>query len=305
MLTAILPGLRDLRTPLATGYLWLVAMFLAFADILPTAESENAMIAQVFDIASGLGTTAILAVLSFVAYLIGSALSLEDLNLDSMTAALRRYPVKFIREKHVRKQPRPTIDVPYSEHLLSHFEKFANDTVTNYETALNAYEIDTNGHDYELAPFRGFFHGKGSLGNVDMMHREKLIQFQSAIDDESAIIANKLHSDESPLWNDYDRELAEGNFRVSVTPPLFVIAIFLFIRYCFEAGISWQLLLGFIAVVISLTLVYTVFVRGIKRLTAASDIIQLAVVIDPSRSPFWVSVTQYADDMRKISKSRR
>ncbi|MCZ4559701.1 hypothetical protein O4160_02470 [Rhodococcus sp. IEGM 1401] len=304
MLTTILPGLRDLRTPLATGYLWLVALFLACADILPTAESESQLIGQVFDIANGLGTTAVLAVLSFVAYLLGSALSTEEINLDSLTRTLRRFKVKLIKEKYVRKQPRPTVDVPYSEHLLTHFEKYANDTVTNYESTLGAYEQATNGQDYGLPPFKAFFHGRGSLGNTDMMHREKLNQFQSTIDDEREIIANKLHSDESPLWDDYDREMAEGNFRVSITPPLLVIAMILSIRYCAHVGISWQLVVAVPATGLALWLIYTVFIRGIKRLTSASAIIQLAVVIDPTRSPFCVSLAQYTKDMESIISRR-
>ncbi|MFF4392878.1 MULTISPECIES: hypothetical protein [unclassified Streptomyces] len=36
MLASLLPGLRELRTPLATGYLYLLLLFLLFSDSIPT-----------------------------------------------------------------------------------------------------------------------------------------------------------------------------------------------------------------------------------------------------------------------------
>jgi hypothetical protein len=40
MLASLLPGLRDLRAPLAAGYLWLAAGWLYFAPLLPASVND-------------------------------------------------------------------------------------------------------------------------------------------------------------------------------------------------------------------------------------------------------------------------
>lgn len=71
MLASLLPGLRELRTPLAAGYLWLVFVFLVSGS--PT--SVEAAPSQLQDLATAvqaLGKAAPGIAVSFIAYLIGS-----------------------------------------------------------------------------------------------------------------------------------------------------------------------------------------------------------------------------------------
>src|SRR4051812_9365867 len=75
MLTTILPGLRDLRTPLATGYMYLVLLWLLLGSRIPPKDEATGIISRVYEIEGTLGTTALIAVLSFVAYLLGTILS--------------------------------------------------------------------------------------------------------------------------------------------------------------------------------------------------------------------------------------
>jgi hypothetical protein len=78
MLANLLPGLRDLRGPLAVGYTWILVLWLLFADHLPRERSESSgAMGKLFDLGDLLGPTVILAVVSFVAYMIGSFLSLD------------------------------------------------------------------------------------------------------------------------------------------------------------------------------------------------------------------------------------
>ena len=81
MLTSILPGLRDVRTPLACGYMWLVAAWLAFADHLPRTRPSAGMAASIWDLGGHLGKAAVLAAITFAAYLIGAVLEFDPTRL--------------------------------------------------------------------------------------------------------------------------------------------------------------------------------------------------------------------------------
>ncbi len=72
MLVNLLPGLRTLRTPLAVGYLWLLGLWLIFAQELPTSDPKTiGPVHSVFEAETFLGSGTVLAALSFLAYLLG------------------------------------------------------------------------------------------------------------------------------------------------------------------------------------------------------------------------------------------
>ena len=80
MLMNLLPGLRELRAPLVSGYLWLVSAWLLLGHMqwLPsTRPPGNGEVARLWDIGGTLGKTVVLAVITFVAYLIGSFLEIH------------------------------------------------------------------------------------------------------------------------------------------------------------------------------------------------------------------------------------
>jgi hypothetical protein len=77
MLASLLPGLRELRTPLAVGYMWLLNLWLVLHDVVPTKSTQGSSdtTKAVFQLGGIVGATASLAVLTFVAYVLGSMLT--------------------------------------------------------------------------------------------------------------------------------------------------------------------------------------------------------------------------------------
>jgi hypothetical protein len=72
MLASLLPGLRDLRAPLAAGYLWLAAGWLYFAPQLPASVNDaNGVLKDIYRVADASNPVAIAAGLTFIAYLLG------------------------------------------------------------------------------------------------------------------------------------------------------------------------------------------------------------------------------------------
>ena len=72
MLASLLPGLRDLRAPLAAGYLWLAAGWLYFAPQLPASVNDaDGVLKDIYRVADASNPVAIAAGLTFIAYLLG------------------------------------------------------------------------------------------------------------------------------------------------------------------------------------------------------------------------------------------
>ena len=94
MLTALLPGLRELRTPLAVGYLWLLLLYLATRDAIPDAANAKGIWAAVYELIDLLGAGVGLAALTFTAYLLGSLLS----GIDLLSPA--RVVARLVRKRH-------------------------------------------------------------------------------------------------------------------------------------------------------------------------------------------------------------
>jgi hypothetical protein len=79
MLASILPGLREVRTPLAVGYLWFLNLWLWWGNKLPRQapeDSEWSAASRIFELSGWLGKGATVAAVSFAAYLLGSLILL-------------------------------------------------------------------------------------------------------------------------------------------------------------------------------------------------------------------------------------
>lgn len=70
-LTSLLPGLRQLRAPLAVGLVWLIATWLAVAPDIPSRSQATGVFADLYELTAAVGKVPTLAAAAFAAYLIG------------------------------------------------------------------------------------------------------------------------------------------------------------------------------------------------------------------------------------------
>ena len=88
MVANLLPGLREIRAPLISGYLWLIFLFLVFHSDLPT-RAHAGDLEPLFDLADRLSTFGVAAVSGIAAYLVGSATQ-ELIKLGGRIASSQR-----------------------------------------------------------------------------------------------------------------------------------------------------------------------------------------------------------------------
>jgi hypothetical protein len=72
MIASLLPGLRDVRAPLAAGYTWLLAMFVAFWPTVPTSMEATGVWRTLNDFADILGRGGLVLAASALAYVVGT-----------------------------------------------------------------------------------------------------------------------------------------------------------------------------------------------------------------------------------------
>ncbi|HEX8498329.1 MAG TPA: hypothetical protein VF661_14120 [Actinomycetales bacterium] len=79
MLLNLLPGVRDLRVPLVTGYVWLFSVWLLIQrfEWLTANVKTSSGLQSILDLASFAGRPATVVTISFVAYLVGALIQVD------------------------------------------------------------------------------------------------------------------------------------------------------------------------------------------------------------------------------------
>lgn len=220
MLASLLPGLRDVRTPLTVGYLWLATFWLIFLPSIPLTEpGDDGVVKRLFTMGQSVGIGAALAAASFAAYLLGSVLtvSVENTGAGRLLTALSPY---FI--------------TPTGQNALKLYASFLREDV-----------------------LRGF---EGRL--LDDIEPRQLAL--SEVGTPSTEFRARLLIANSAVFGEYDRLMSEAEFRLNVSPPILVLAVYCALSF---SG-SW---LALVLVVIAL------LVQGTSKLAQSVVVLQRAV----------------------------
>jgi len=86
VLANLLPGLRDVRAPLATGCIWLLTLWLLVEDRVPTPRKAHGVWASLYRLGELLGPAGVLAAGAFLAYLIGAMLAVRVVVVNTKEA---------------------------------------------------------------------------------------------------------------------------------------------------------------------------------------------------------------------------
>ncbi len=241
MLTNLLPGIRELRAPLAAGYIWLLTIWLIAEPAIPEKGEAQGVVASLYRLAEGLSPVGLGVVASFAAYLVGS-LSTTVFGIS--------------RGRSLRK--RPWLD-PLSVQARGALAELARTTRTELESALSMSGVDVEqlldetGVPAEAPPFnpkiaptlrkrrldRLLRLGPGSARPRDF-EQEQEARIAGAVTRDLGVIATtRLLGRDQELYSAIDRLRAEVEFRRALGPPILVVGVVLAIR----APWPWPLLI--------------------------------------------------------------
>jgi hypothetical protein len=244
LLSTLLPGLRDLRAPLAAGYLWLAALWLVcgsrITDLGEGAEasfaSRNAHLAWDY-----MGRPGQAVALTFAAYIVGSAAT--DFTKGTVGSLLREMWAHALLPGAT--QPSDVVSKGVKENLALWLRQWETDHPEAWDFLLEE-RIPTY-LDIEPEAIRKAESERAAdqlLGQIETLRTQLL---RSA-----PVLAEEL-----------DRRRAEGEFRIAVGFPLVALVGIAAVA----SGIAWLTLL----VVVPLVAATRIIGSGRRRMRSAND----------------------------------
>jgi hypothetical protein len=297
----LLPGIRELRAPLAAGYLWLIAAWFLLHDSVPTEHEASGLLADAYDLADAVGRVGVAAAVAFVAYLIGSLSLWISASLESVGGPVagvsvpgrkrirefvlpvdaERYPEAPHRLDSSRDGWYPAYDFRWVDRIGFRLSEAGRNALqravdTTYQALLGhcraeklaelfrAEDIDVNLSDIVPAFMQEADEARSTAERLytDVEGRNEFIRNMGLplyVYTEFDKIELRLLTDSPSLYAAIDRKRAESEFRLAITPPLFVLAIFF----------SWSWSAWWIFVLPVLALIYA---DGMRRTREANDL---------------------------------
>ena len=269
MLTSILPGLRDLRTPLATGYMYLALYWLWFGSAIPGRDQADGVIRRIYELQGFLGVSAVITVVTFVAYLVGSVLNIKQVPSFIQAWILKTVPALNTHAKKQFDDVSRELVAERSRQLVTRLREGQVDLDLVFEQS----GVPTGvGVTYgEGAPYEEVFRERGS-------RTQQL--FEGRIRNEVPLMAVRLHSTKSAIFDDYDRSRSEAEFRASLVIPSTLIILTLPLAL----GATWWLavIMAVFAIIVGLSLSYR---SMLKSREAESTVVQVMAIGEVIKSP--------------------
>jgi hypothetical protein len=251
VLSAVLPGLRDVRTPLAVGLTWLAAAWVAFNDLVPTRERAQGLPESVYRLSDIIGSGATLAVLTFSAYLLGilvNANVMRDLPLGWL---LRR---GVGRGRRWLSKPFNLLDDGQANNLRRQVELM-------YHQAPDPDSFLNRIMEYEGRESRG-----DSAGEISSLLDSAAVEIVRERDS----LANRLSISKPEIYAQYDAQVSESQFRQSMAFPLIGLTL--------AAAVAVSGVWTWVTLAMGLSLSFFLWIQGVRRGQAArSRLIGLAL----------------------------
>ncbi|HOZ58288.1 MAG TPA: hypothetical protein PKY70_08890 [Nakamurella multipartita] len=287
MLSNLLPGFRNIRTPLATGALYLVLVWLWVGR--PAPSTESGWFAGALQWVGLLGASTLLATAAVIAYLVGSVATIDP--VVSRTNPTRAFSrcwrfASWCDIRHI---------YDTTEHQLMALTRIRTDQALAARVPIERYREAVFDQSAGADPVTKY--GKWMSHRCRAVRKcarrqpdETCGRTGSWIELEDAtvgrlfaevpILAVQLHAKQKDLYDDYDRALSEAGFRISVMIPVTLISI----TVAADALVSlpWRVAAG----VCALVLFYALLTRGATKVRTANDIIVQALVLGLLDSPF-------------------
>jgi hypothetical protein len=264
VLASLLPGLRDLRTPLATGYLWLVTLWLLVHEHLPTsAATASGPTKSLLQLADLVGKATVLAAFSFIAYLVGSILMLSlRPNFAAYVVDPENHMLGGFIGSTIIRVTHGALGTPSSGLTTSMYDQIR--TFASSRLRENNVRLSTKHHADIL---RTRPSAATDDANTERHNKELLAgDYSGAIIKDLPLVAIQLQAKNRDFWDTYDRHNAESLFRFGIAQPL----VFLVIVWAWQSTSWWLILLAVPGVLV---------VLGFRHSVSATATLVQAVVL--------------------------
>jgi len=248
VLATLLPGVRQLRAPLAAGYLWVLTAWILVHDHIGPEETAEGPLKALYEVRSAASAVALAVAASFAAYIVGSL----------------------------------------TETLASRVAKLESTISYSAEDSLNGIALRRLNEIARLQPGGNWWTEHAAVGDqykdedppADSLlrldgpavfsHHVTRAHLQHLIRKELPLVARRLIGEKPALHAEVDRLRAEGELRVAIAAPL---ATFITV-FAWAAAWSWYYpALPALATVVAIFLALAILEEGRMRFVAANELL--------------------------------
>jgi hypothetical protein len=251
MFASLLPGLRELRAPLAAGYVWLLGLWLTLLSVPIDPDDSSGLYDQLVGLANWAGKSAIFVASGFVAYLlgvlsnftIGMAARGRSRLVDAVDRRLERFTGTPIRPVNVnrilseavtnRLAERFLEDAVFQDRIVDQVLELQHEhsqrEMTRQMYLVRTIEINPRGVQRRLPPYieTPSRHLLTSRALEDYAIRWNIMrvivdtwQLAEAVRRDLENMAPRLIGREDGIYGEYDRLMSEGTFRTGMFLPM-------------------------------------------------------------------------------------
>jgi hypothetical protein len=262
ILASLLPGLRDLRAPLAAGYLWLAIIWIAWGREQSNLSDRHDLLGDVHGLAQNAGPVAVGVALSFIAYVLG-ILSINV--LGGVRNFTRRAINQFLRS---RNRTRRTI-AKAGQRILS----TGGDDENTREIGEELIQwIPFDWHPTATVIVQERWEQANRQQPKGKPTALFVARFRRLLIKDLPLVPFRLMGKDPELYGEYDRLRSEGDFRLAVADPSLVLTIQLSITE------SWLWLVALPGVII-------LQVLGAQKISASNNLLLDAIRAGRVESP--------------------
>ena len=283
MLASLVPGLRELRAPLAAGYLWLVGLWIALEPHAPERSQASGLSKSLYGLTDQVSQVGLGAASAFVAYLLGA------LSLAFFSAPLR-WPLRY--DPSSNRDERLIAVTPWARAAVETITQRRRDAISA-QLALTpiGFEqlVDSNVDRETIKRRRTMIRKPRPTRSVSTRMSSSTPAPATAAEEAAArvvravlrefdLIMTRLMATEKDLFSDADRHRAEVEFRIAIVPPLLALAVIVAVEVDNPA---WAVTISATGLVVSAAL----FWDALTRQRDANDALVDALAIGAVKAP--------------------
>ena len=260
MFASLMPGLRDVRTPMAVGLLWITIAGVWGAQHIPDAETASGMWQQLYRFQSVFGSPVILSILAFCGYLVGLVFGFAQV---AFALIGRRFP---------------GLTNPVSWQSGALYLEAVRSAESSMLAARRKLEAAGGRPESETFSDRRTPALYGPRGDV------------AGIASDIGLVSMRLQGSKPSVFDSYDRLKAEGEFRTAVAVPVAVLLVSLSFQLSNgERRVTW--LVSLVAIAVAVILLFLAW----RKSREANDLVIQSVVSGLVESPTIEALDAQAD----------
>jgi hypothetical protein len=301
----LLDGLRDLKAPLTSGLIILFGLWLIFANEVASAGPGGSLAGNIHRLVTFLGGPATLGLVAFVGYVLGLVLSLQDITMFVFimrrtmrkTRWSRKNTLGFLKTIFTHRGTLPSGFAPRSSQSTLRLHYFLEDlfqeAVDNKGwTPLEILRALSPDDAMLKNPSDKWEYLPGSMIRDHQLYpRIREAAVLSVLGDID-LLAVQLHAERDKIYEKYDKNKTESDFRAAMVLPLLFVAVILSNRLYTESAPFPALLTVVLAVVASSRLIMAAH----DRLEEANDSVINSLRLGHIKS---ARLKQFEEDYRR------